>query len=105
VPGKQGSLRHIRSTQCPLARWLARLHFLPLGFRCLAQAMPGMEASALPTSAPPINLTTLRRERVPLARPLASSSKERSPASGDIGYPFTKGPGLVSPAVLTNEAK
>ena len=41
-----------------------------------AHAMPGKEAKAPPTSAPPSNLSALPLERVPLASPLASSSKE-----------------------------
>jgi hypothetical protein len=44
-----------------------------------AQAIPGMEAKAPPTRAAPISLSALRRDIVPLANPLASSSKECSP--------------------------
>jgi hypothetical protein len=43
-----------------------------------AQATPETEAKTVPTMALPINRNTLRREMVPLASPLASSSKEFS---------------------------
>jgi hypothetical protein len=62
--------------QLPLAHWWLWLHLAPSGLLGLAQAMPGMEASAPPTRAAPINLSALLRERVPLASPLVSSSKE-----------------------------
>jgi hypothetical protein len=42
----------------------------------LAQATPGKEANAAPRRAPPIHLIALPRERVPVASPLANSSKE-----------------------------
>ena len=42
----------------------------------LAQATPGTEAKAAPRRAPPIHLIALPLERVPVARPLASSSKD-----------------------------
>jgi hypothetical protein len=58
-----------------------------------------------PTRAAPINLSALPREMLPLASPLASSSKGRSLASGDIGSPFPQRAGLVSPAVLYSEYK
>jgi len=47
----------------------------PSEHRSSAQATPGTEPRALPTRAAPINLSALPRERVPLATPLASSSK------------------------------
>ena len=50
-----------------------------------AQAVPGKEASAPPTRAAPISLSALPRVRLPLASPLASSSKELSLVSLDIG--------------------
>jgi hypothetical protein len=50
-----------------------------------AWAIPGTEASTPPTRAAPINLSALPREMLPLASPLARSSKERSLASGDMG--------------------
>ena len=40
------------------------------------QAAPGKEAKAPPTRAPPSNLSALPLERVPLASPLANSSKD-----------------------------
>jgi hypothetical protein len=42
----------------------------------LAKATPGKEAKAAPRRALPTNLSALPLERVPLARALASSSKE-----------------------------
>jgi hypothetical protein len=54
-----------------------------------AKATPGMEASAPPRRAAPINLSALPRERVPLASPLASSSKELSLGSLAIGVPLS----------------
>ena len=42
-----------------------------------ASATFGVKASAPPRRAAPINLSALPRESVPLARPLASSSKDR----------------------------
>jgi hypothetical protein len=47
-----------------------------------------------PTRAAPISLIALPRESLPLARPVASSSKERSLTSGDIGPLSPKGAGL-----------
>jgi hypothetical protein len=53
-----------------------------------AQATPGIEANAPPTNAAPSNLSALRLERVPLASPFASSSKEdASVASGLVWIP------------------
>jgi hypothetical protein len=60
--------------QLPLSHWWLWLHFPPAGLG-LAQAIPGMEASEPPTRAAPINLSALPREMLPLASPLASSSK------------------------------
>ena len=61
-------------SQLPLAHWWLWLHLAPAGLG-LAQAMPGMEASVPPTRAAPINLSALRREMLPLASALVSSSK------------------------------
>ena len=66
--------------------------------------MPGTSASVAAAKALPISLSARLRERVPLASPLASSSKERSLASscGDIdSLSFPKrGGGLIRPAKL-----
>src|SRR5215208_7410525 len=56
-----------------------------------AQATPGTEPNAAPRRAPPINLSTLRRERESLASALASSSKERLVVSLLTCAPFPKG--------------
>jgi hypothetical protein len=78
-----------RLEQLPLQHCLSLLQSLPLGVQ------PGGSAAAIPPKpsdpsvpprrAAPISLSALRRERLPLASSLASSSKERSLASGDIG--------------------
>jgi len=60
-PGPNFSLQHL--THSLLPPWAA-------------QATPGMEANAPPTMAAPSNLSALRLERVPVASPLESSSKE-----------------------------
>jgi hypothetical protein len=87
---------HRRSTQSPLAHCLSLVHFLPASLSLgAASAIPGMEASTPPTKAAPISLSALPRERVPLESPTASSSKERSLASGDIGSPFGERVGLA----------
>jgi hypothetical protein len=54
------------------------------------QATPGTEANALPTSTPPSNLSALPRERVPLERPRASSSKEFCVVSLATGCPLSR---------------
>src|SRR5215207_2688169 len=59
-----------------------------------AQATPGMEPSALPTRRPPINLRALRRDTLPLARALASSSKERLVVCWLTGTPYPRREGL-----------
>jgi hypothetical protein len=56
--------------------WESLLHSLPKRLQSSAQATPGTEAKAAPRRAPPTNLRALPLERVPLARPFASSSKE-----------------------------
>src|SRR5215218_11281951 len=58
--------------------WESLLHSLPKRLQSSAQATPGKEASAAPRRAPPIHLIALPLERVPLASPSASSSKESS---------------------------
>jgi len=68
----------------------------PSEHRSAAHATPGTEPKALPTRRPPINLRALPRDREPLARALASSSKVRlvvcwltccpfSPKGGTLG--------------------
>src|SRR5215212_710427 len=52
------------------------LHALPKRLQSLAQATPGTEAKAAPRRAPPIHLRALPLERVPVASPLARSSKD-----------------------------
>jgi hypothetical protein len=56
-----------------------------------AQATPGKEAKAAPTRAPPTNLSAWRLETLPLASPLASSSKECSPMRGHPPFLPCKG--------------
>jgi hypothetical protein len=55
--------------------WVLAVHLLK-GCLHAAQAAPGMEAKAPPTKAAPSIRSALPRERVPLASPLARSSKE-----------------------------
>jgi hypothetical protein len=73
------------------------------GGSAAASPMPS-DASVPPTRAAPISLSALPRERVPLAIPLASSSKELSLVSLAIGCLLQR-TGLVSPAVLRNVVK
>lgn len=92
-------------TQAPLQQCLSFLHFFPLGLqRSSAEASPmPSDPSVPPTRAAPISLSALPREMLPLASPIASSSKERSVVSGDIGSPFHKKGGTRgSPAVSIN---
>jgi hypothetical protein len=57
--------------------WESLLHSLPKPLQSSsAKATPGTEASAAPRRAPPTNLIALPLERVPVASPFASSSKE-----------------------------
>jgi hypothetical protein len=73
--------------QLSLAHWWLCLHLAPAGLLGLAQAMPGMEASAPPTRVAPINLSALPRVTLPSASSLARSSKKPS-SSLAIGCPF-----------------
>jgi hypothetical protein len=79
--------------QLPLQHCVPFLHAFPLrlhpGGSAEASRMP-TDASAPPTRAAPINLSALPREMLPLASPIASSSKECSLACGGIGSPFPK---------------
>ena len=65
--------------------WEFLLHSLPNSLQSVAQATPGTEANAAPGRAPPIHLIALPLERVPVASPLASSSKELSVVCVAIG--------------------
>ena len=76
--------------------WESLLHSLPKRLQSLAQATPGTEAKAAPRRAPPIHLIALPLESVPVASPLARSSKDRlvvcwltccphSPKGGTLG--------------------
>jgi hypothetical protein len=88
----------------PLQHCVFFLHTFPVGLHRSAPAsrMP-RDASVPPTRAAPINLSALPREMLPLASPLASSSKELASLSSlVIGYPFPRRAGLLSPAVLYN---
>ena len=82
---------HLPLAQLPLQHCGPLVQFFPMrlqpGGSAAASPMP-RDASVPPTRAAPINLSALRLESSPLASPLVSSSKERSLASGDIGYPF-----------------
>jgi hypothetical protein len=89
-----GHAAHVPLTQLRLQHSLSFVQCFPLrlhpGRSAAASPMPS-DPSAPPTKAAPINLSALPREMLPLASPVASASKERSLASGDIGYPFPKG--------------
>lgn len=89
----QASHVPVRLEQIPLQHTLSFVQCFPLRLQPggSAPAIPPSDPSVPPTRAAPINLSALRREMLPLASPLASSSKERSLASGDIGSPFPKG--------------
>ena len=96
-------------SQLPLQHCVSFLQRLPLrlqprgsGGSAAASPMP-RDASVLPTSAAPINLSALRRDISPLASPLVSASKDLSRFSGHRLPPPTRA-GLVSPAVLRNVA-
>jgi hypothetical protein len=69
------------SSQLPLQHCVSFLHFFPLRLQPIGAAaaspMP-TDASVPPRRAAPINLSALPRVMLPLASPLASSSKERS---------------------------
>jgi hypothetical protein len=83
-------------TQFLEQHWKSLRHSRPKRLQSLAQATPGKEANAAPRRAPPIHLIALPLERVPVASPFASSSKERlvvcwltccppSPKGGTLG--------------------
>src|SRR5215212_5559369 len=103
--GQPQTLSSPRLTQFFEQHWESLLHSLPKRLQSLAQATPGMEAKAAPRRAPPIHLIALPLERVPLASPLASSSKELCAVCVAIGSPLPEMTGLVSPAALGNVAK
>jgi hypothetical protein len=68
-------------SQLPLQHCVSFLQRLPLRLQprgsAAASPMP-RDASVLPTSAAPINLSALRRDISPLASPLVSASKDLS---------------------------
>jgi len=68
--------------QLPLQHCLFLLQRSPLrlqpGGSAAASPMPTTDPSVPPRRAAPINLSALPRERLPLASPLESSSKELS---------------------------
>jgi hypothetical protein len=78
--------------QMPLQHCLSFLHFFPSGLhRSSAPASPiPSDASVPPTRAAPISLSALPREMLPLASPLASSSKERLVVSWLTASPFPR---------------
>jgi hypothetical protein len=77
--GQPQTLSSPRLMQFFEQHWESLLHSRPKRLQSLAQAIPGTtKANAAPRSAPPIYLIALPLERVPVASPLASSSKERS---------------------------
>jgi hypothetical protein len=90
--GQPQTLSSPRLTQFLEQHWRSLRHLRPKPLQSSsAQAAPGTkEASALPTSPPPSNLNALPLERVPLASPLASSSKELSVDSLAIGCPLSR---------------
>jgi hypothetical protein len=67
--------------------------------------MPTTDASVPPTRAAPISLSALPRVMLPLASPLASSSKVRLEVCWLTCAPIPKGGTRGSPASLTNEGK
>src|SRR5215216_2990953 len=67
-----------------------------------AWANPGREASKPPTRAAPINLSALPRESVPLASPLASSSKVRLVVCWLTCLPLSQKGGTCQPRQLAN---
>ena len=75
--GQAQTLSSPRLMQFLEQHWESLLHSLPKVLQSSAQASPGTEANAAPRRAPPIHLRALPLERVPVASPLASSSKER----------------------------
>lgn len=89
--GQAHTLSSPRLTQFLEQHWesLRHLRPKPLQSSSSAKATPGKEANAPPTRAAPINLMALPRERVPLASPLASSSKEWLEVSWLTCAPFS----------------
>jgi hypothetical protein len=96
APSDPQAAAQVPPSQLPLQHCSSFLHAFPLrlqpGGSAAASPMPS-DPSAPPTRAAPINLRALPREMLPLASPLASSSKECSLACGGIGFshPFPKG--------------
>jgi hypothetical protein len=84
-----------------LAPKTAAHHWAQVLFFAKAVPMP-LRPRMPPSVIAAMNLMALRREMLPLASPLASSSKERLVASWLTGAPIPQRAGLVSPAVLYN---
>jgi hypothetical protein len=88
-----GQAAHLPPSQLPLQHCVSLLQFFPSrlqpGGAAAASPMPS-DASVPPTRAAPINLSALPRERVPLASPIASSSKELSLGSLAAGCPLSE---------------
>jgi hypothetical protein len=74
--GQPQTLSSPRLTQFLEQHWESLRHSRPNRLQSLAQATPGTKANAAPRRAPPIHLMALPLERVPVASPFASSSKE-----------------------------
>ena len=74
-----GSTAHVPPTHLPLQHCVSLLHAFPLRLQPIGSApaspMPN-DASVPPRRAAPINLSALLLVMLPLASPLASSSKE-----------------------------
>jgi len=97
-----GQAAHLPPEQLPLQHCLFFLHFFTASLHSSsAAATPPSDPSAPSTRAAPISLSALPREMLPLASPLASSSKERSLASGEIGRLLER-TGPVGPAESIN---
>ena len=76
--GQPQTLSSPRLTQFFEQHWRSLRHLRPKRLQSSsAKATPGTEANVAPRRAPPTNLIALPLERVPVASPLASSSKER----------------------------
>ena len=74
--GQPQTLSSPRPMQFLEQHWESLLHSRPKRLQPSAQATPGMDANAPPTRATPISRSALPLERVPVASPLASSSKD-----------------------------
>jgi hypothetical protein len=100
VQGSQSCLQgaaQVPPSQLPLQHTLSFVQCFPLrlqpGGSAAASQMPS-DASVPPTRAAPISLSALPREMLPLARPVASSSKERLEVSWLTRTPIPRRAGL-----------